>query len=189
MTPRLPKRQRQASAFQLEVRAPFCWRLAFALLWGLACAALGMALAAQAAELVGAWARAASGLLTVLALPWVCRVAWRWRADEVRQLLWDGQAWSLRAGEARRVARQDAERQSVELRVAMDFGSFLLLRCRPIEGVWRPAVYLPLARCQHPGLWLPLRWALFSARGLPPGPAGVPAGGCPPPGTRPSPPP
>ncbi|HLO95951.1 MAG TPA: hypothetical protein VK195_16715 [Burkholderiaceae bacterium] len=171
MIAQLPKRQRLAPAFQLEVRAPFSWRLGFSVLWGLACCSLGLTLSVQAAEHLGPWARAACGLLTVLALPWVCRAAWRWRAGEVKQLLWDGQAWSLRAGEARRAAREDAVRQAVELRVAMDFGSFLLLCCRPAEGVWRPAAFLPLARHQHPGLWLPLRWALFSARGLPPGPA------------------
>lgn len=168
MTARQAPRQRQAPAFQLEVRAPFLWRLGTVLLWALACCASAAALAAQGAAHLGPEAAMACLLLTLLLLPVVCRLAWRHRADEVWQLLWDGQQWALRAGDARSAARADAAPLAQEPQVSLDFGGFLLLRCRPAGDASAAAIYLPLARRQHPGLWLRLRWALFSARRLPP---------------------
>lgn len=168
MTARQVPHQRQASAFQLEVRALFLWRLGTALLWVLALCAAGAAVSAQAGERLGPSASMACGLLVLPLLPLACCLAWRHRAGEVWQLQWDGQRWALRPGDARSAAREDAAVQAIEPQVPLDFGGFLLLCCRPVEAPWRRAVFLPISRTQHPGLWLRLRWALFSARGLPP---------------------
>ena len=170
MTARHAPRQRQAPAFQMEVRAPFLWRLCTALLWGLAWCAAAAALLAQAAARLGAEASTACLLLALALLPVVCWLAWRHQADEVWQLLWDGQQWALRSGDACHAAREGAAAQALELQVSLDFGGFLLLRCHPAGGASRTAIHLPLSRRQHPGLWLPLRWALYSPRGLPPQP-------------------
>ncbi|MBB2484256.1 hypothetical protein H5407_03345 [Mitsuaria sp. WAJ17] len=168
MSRRLPKRQREAPALQLEVRVPFSWRLCFVLLWALALCSAGAAASAQAADKLGPGASTACQLMTLLLLPLVCWLAWRHRAREVWQLLWDGQQWALRAGDARGAALQDAVLQAVTIQVSLDFGDFLLLGCRPAGGARGATVYLPLSKAQHPGLWRPLRWALFSARGLRP---------------------
>lgn len=162
-------RRRQAPAFQLEVRAHFLWRLGGTLLWALALCASGAAVAAQAAEHFGPEAAAACGVLTLLLMPLVCRLAWRHGAGESWQLLWDGRCWALRSGQARTSAQTDAARQAVELQVSVDFGHFLLLCCRRVDGPRGSVLaFVPLSKRQHPGQWLALRWALFSARGLPP---------------------
>lgn len=168
MTARQALRQRQAPAFQLEVRAPFLWRLLTVLLWALAWCASAAAVLAQVAARLGPEASTAGLLLALPLLPLVCCLAWRHRAGEVWQLLWDGQQWALRPGAARQAAQEDSPFQAQWLQVSMDLGGFLLLRCRPTGEGRHAAVYLPLTRRQHPGLWLRLRWALFSARGLPP---------------------
>ena len=173
MTARQAPRQRQALAFQMEVRAPVLWRLCTVLLWNLAGCAAVAAAATQAAARLGPEASATCLLLALPLLPLASWLAWRHQADEVWQLLWDGQQWALRSGDARLAAREDAALQAMLPQVSLDLGGFLLLRCRPAAGAGGggATVYLPLARRQHPGLWLRLRWALFSARRLPQEPA------------------
>lgn len=167
--------RRRAPAFQLEVRAPFLWRTLHVLVWTLGLVAAAAALALQAEARVGRGAALvclmAAGLLWPAVMVW----AWRQSAGGVSQLLWDGEGWALRDGPARQAAQEDAERRAVAVTVSMDFGGFLLLCCRPVAtgaGASRvpgAARFLPVARRHHRGAWLPLRWALFSARRLPPG--------------------
>lgn len=164
--------RRQAPAFQLEVRAPLLWRHLHGLIWMLALAAVCLALASQAEAHAGPAAAAGCGLLGLLASPVLWRWAWRAGAHEVRQLLWDGEGWSLRSVAALDAAREDAPRLEVEVDVALDLGGFLLLACRPLGSTSPPRrsrarLFLPVARRHHPDVWRPLRWALFSARHRP----------------------
>lgn len=160
--------QRQAPAFQLEVRAPFLWRGATALLWALALLAACAAIAAQLGQRLGTGASLVCWALLIPGLPGLMWWGWRSAAGRVWQLVWDGQQWALRPGEALRAARHDAPRQAVDVQVTLDFGGLLLLRCRFTDAARPSAVYLPLMERDHASTWLPLRWALFSARQLPP---------------------
>ncbi len=138
------------------------------MLWALALLAAAAAVAAQLGQRLGQGAGQVCWAVVVAGLPPLAWRAWRSAAGGTWQLLWDGQHWALRAGEALRAARHDAPRRAIDVQVAFDVGGLLLLRCR-FSDVARPTtVYLPLLRRDHPSSWLPLRWALFSARQLPP---------------------
>lgn len=167
--------RRRAPAFQLEVRAPFLWRALHMLVWTLGLATGTAALALQAEARIGPGVALAGVATAGLLLPSVMVWAWRQAAGGVSQLLWDGEGWALRDGPARQAAQEDAERRAVTLTAAMDLGGFLLLCCRPVatgacaSRAPGAARFLPVSRRHHRGAWLPLRWALFSARRLPPG--------------------
>lgn len=166
--------RRRAPAFQLEVRAPFLWRALHVLVWTLGMATAAAALALQAEARAGRGAALACLVTAGLLWPAVTVWAWRQAAGCVSQLLWDGEGWALRDGPARQAAQKDAERRAVAVTVSMDLGGFLLLCCRPVAAgagtarVPGAARFLPVVRRDHRGAWLSLRWALFSARQLPP---------------------
>jgi len=128
------------------------WRVAVA-------AVLLAALASLAAWLLGsplgteAWVRAAvaAGALVSVAL-----AASLWRQPPVR-LRWDGLAWAM--GPA---ADLGAERPG-RLEVALDLGSFLLLRFLPAAGAGRVgARWIPVGRAGLEREWHAFRCAVHS---------------------------
>lgn len=212
----------QAPAFQLEVRAPFFWRVTHGLAWSLAWLAGVAAVVAQIGTHLGEARGIASAVLLLLPLPLVGAWAGRAARGPGAQLLWDGRSFAWREGAAVDAAACDAERRAVQVQAVLDVGGFLLLRCHiaSLDATSRGAVdrrgdtggdtrrdtggvtllrggalvqagrrlsrlarqsrasslsratgpvFLPVLQSQHPGVWLRLRWALFSARRLPPG--------------------
>ena len=134
------------------------WRVAVA-------AVLLAALASLGAWLLGsplgadAWVRAAVGAAALVS---VGLAASLWRQPPVR-LRWDGVAWAMAS------AADLGTERSGRLEVAIDLGSFLLLRFLPAAGAPRAAVrWIPVGRAGLEREWHASRCAVHSP---------VPAGG------------
>ena len=109
-------------------------------------------IAAFAAHLPACW-----WLMVTLPLPaWL---GWRLSAVAPRHLQWDGQTWRLAAVDF------DEPGDAIHVRVVIDLGGWLLLRCRPVDGPWRLRhIYLPLSRASSGASWGSLRATLYAAR-------------------------
>ena len=136
------------------------WRVAVA-------AVLLAALASLGAWLLGsplgadAWVRAAVGAAALVS---VGLAASLWRQPPVR-LRWDGVAWAMAS------AADLGTERSGRLEVAIDLGSFLLLRFLPPAGAAGGAVrWIPAGRVGLEGDWHAFRCAVHS-----PAPAGAAA--------------
>jgi hypothetical protein len=78
-------------------------------------------------------------------------------------LRWDGQLWHLGPPES-----AGHEPGSGELRVALDFGPWMLLRFEPAQSSWRSrATWLPAQRRGLESRWHALRCAVYSPRPQP----------------------
>jgi xanthosine utilization system XapX-like protein len=87
-----------------------------------------------------------------------------WAASLLRtspvELRWDGSTWSRRS-----LAGLPAAPASGELDVAIDLGSFLLLRFAPHSaGRWRPMHWIPVERRGLEREWHSFRCAVYSPR-------------------------
>lgn len=131
--------------------------------WRVACAAL--ALAAWGAT--AGWALGAMQVhpewlaLSLLALV-TASVGQLARSSRLAptSLRWDGQLWHLGPGDAK-----GQEPQAGRLVVALDLGSWLLLRFVP-EGAWRGR-WVPVQRRGHELAWHGLRATVYCARPVP----------------------
>ena len=109
-------------------------------------------IAALAAHLPACWWLLAT-------LPFAALLGWRLSAVMPRHLQWDGQTWRLAPLDV------DEPGDAVQLRVVIDLGGWLLLRCRPVDGRWLPQhIYLPLSRTALGASWGSLRATLYAAR-------------------------
>jgi hypothetical protein len=120
-----------------------------------------------AAAVVGVWAYrivatslasscVALGLLALASLA-VSIHLWRLQPMSLR---WDTQRWHL--GEA---ALAGSEPATGRLTVAMDWGTWMLLRFVPDERtLWRRGVWLPVQRRGHESAWHALRSTVYCAR-------------------------
>ena len=80
-------------------------------------------------------------------------------------LRWDGRGWHLRRLGS---ASVPAEPVAGEVAVAIDLGSWLLLRFEPLARTrWTPRVWLPVQRAGIEPQWHALRCAVYSPRTAP----------------------
>ena len=138
---------RHAPAFQVEVRSQPCLQALIAALIGLSAAAL---VAAVAAHLPLAW-------WLMVVLPAVAWLGWRWAAVMPRQLQWDGQVWRVA------LSSMNEPGPAVEIKVVIDLGDWLLLRCHPVDARLPQYLYLPLSRAALGAAWGSLRATLYGA--------------------------
>jgi len=152
---------RTAPPLQLRVNRFGVWRAGSLLLAACVCAAMLSWWYAQPTP-TPLWASAVTGCAVLGSL--AC-VATLWRTAPLT-LRWDGQRWWL--------ARDEAAEQAGELALAIDLGSWLLLRFVPASeaanSAWRRhPVWIALQRRGLEAQWHSLRCALYGAR-----PAAVP---------------
>lgn len=79
------------------------------------------------------------------------------------RLRWDGAAWHLRSS----TAPLDDAGPAGELRVALDFGGWMLVRFITGSGWRRRVAWLALGRRAQPAQWHALRCAILAARRTP----------------------
>ena len=94
--------------------------------------------------------------LPAFGLAWLVRGLWRRGSTPLR---WDGAQWHVGLGESRALLPCD-------LNVALDFGSWMLLRCRvgKAGAARRRTVWLPVERAGLRETWHALRCAVYSPR-------------------------
>jgi hypothetical protein len=146
---------RAAPAVSLTVRPSPHWQAALALL----------AAAAVASTVLWAWRRgdAASGGAAAAVAALALHALRAARRRPALGLRWDGQSWWLSETAA---AAAGEEPREGELELALDLGSWLLLRFRPHDPARRKARWrwLPLQRAGLEADWHALRCALYSPR-------------------------
>jgi hypothetical protein len=150
-----------STAFSIEIRTCAGWRLGVAGLTAASLLVVGLWIATLLAreELAWIW-------LAMAALPAIAAAAsMRW-VDRAR-LRWDGGDWHL----ARSAPPAMAE-QAGTMAVALDGGSWMLLRFRARAATERPRItWLALSRHDLGGAWHALRCAVYSPRPDPAGPS------------------
>lgn len=126
------------------------WRVVQAVLHGLAAGAMAMWFAQQ----FGFAHASAASLLSAVA-----GCAWGWKRSAAAQvrLRWDGVNWALCRPAA-------PELLSPPPSVALDLGTWMLLRCKPIGA---PVQWLSAARHSAGPGWLPFRAAVYSSVSVP----------------------
>ncbi|QPF72759.1 hypothetical protein G8A07_07310 [Roseateles sp. DAIF2] len=149
---------RHASAFELRIEPDRAMRGATALVAALGAAALLAALNSHSRVADAAWLPASAWWgLTLLGPPLAAGLGWRLARHAPLRLRWDGRAWWLRSPEGA------ADERPLRLTVAIDLGTWLLLRLHAARGPLWPPRYLALARAAHPAAWPGLRATLFTA--------------------------
>lgn len=161
---------RSTPAFEITAAEGAVWR---GLMCALSCAAVASMLAWLASHLAAAAAvqdEAAvwigAGVLALMLMPMTARLVWRARRASPSKLRWDGQSWWLVE------PGTGADPLPVQLRVAMDFGDWLLLRLQPasLGQRWHQRVlsllaprYLQVGREGAGAAWTLLRTTVFGA--------------------------
>lgn len=140
--------QRQAPAFQIELKPQPKLQGLLALLAAVSAACLfaGLALHSPACW----WLMAL--------LPVITWLGWRAAAVTPRHLQWDGQCWRVAAAGLREPG------VPVEIRVVIDLDDWLLLRTQPVGRRLPCPLFLPLSEAQSGASWGSLRATLYAAR-------------------------
>ena len=138
---------RHASAFQVAVSRQPRLQVLIATLATVSAAAL---VAAVAAHVPVAW-------WLLLALPAVAGLGWGSAAVMPRHLQWDGQVWRVAPCSLNEAG------PAVEIRVVIDLGDWLLLRCHRGDSHLPQHFYLPLSRAALGASWGMLRATLYAA--------------------------
>jgi hypothetical protein len=143
---------RAAPAFQVSLRRFAIWRAAVLTLYVLGAAATLAWLVTR--ERPVAWGLVAMALLALAALAVAARALWRIAPADLR---WDGLVWHL--------ARPNRDALQGTLSVAIDLGSWMLLRFAPSSGTGAratAAIWLPVQRRGIEAQWHALRCAVHS---------------------------
>ena len=146
---------RASPAIHVSLRCFGAWRVAVLALTGSGLIVMGAWLL-QREQLP--WARVVVGIVcATLLLAWLGVSLAKVSAVD---LGWDGQGWSLRS-----LRTQNADAVAGEVSVAIDFGSWMLLRFRPLTASrWRRPTWLPVQRRGIEPQWHALRCAVHAPR-------------------------
>jgi hypothetical protein len=157
---------RASPAFQITLEHFGAWRAALLMLMVLAAAALFAWWMLDA----GARLHPMAAVLAIVSACTLCASATSWRCASAH-LRWDGQFWYLAS------PPHHPEVRARRLDVALDLGSWMLLRFERDSGPWTRRVnWVPAQRLGHAFQWHALRCAVYCARPAPGPDPGSPAG-------------